>query len=340
LRVDGVRRIGQEQRLPDADQAKYRIAAVGVDARAEYARFGWLLADVTLQTKVQGDRLCIADVRISRMWSTVVARRSGPVEGFSLALIVIDGSLEVLVDGIRRQLSSGQFALINMSQRVEFIARKKHAVIEVVVPTRELPKCFRELADDRMTLVDGGVPHSLVTIVNSILNERSDASLTGRAFRRRAIVNMLSAALVDGHSRRSTNDHSYDRMVNRARDLIEENYLDPTFNGAALVKMMHVSRSHLYRAFISHGRTPRQEILDRRLREAARQLGGDLARIAGETSSTVREIAESSGFANRRSLLRAVSGQSDDRVHDADGFDLHANEGPQLQAPAAKAASA
>ena len=273
------------------------------------------------------------------MWSTGIARRSEPVEGFSLALIVIEGSLEVLVDGIRRQLNTGQFALINMAQRVEFIARRKHAVIEVVVPTRELPKCFRELADNRMTLVEGGIPHSLVSVVNSILNERSDASLTGRAFRRRAIVNMLSASLVDGYSRRSTNDHSYEQMVNKARDLIEENYLDPTFNGAALVKMMHVSRSHLYRAFISQGRTPRQEILDRRLREAARQLGGDLAQIAGESSSTVREIAESSGFANRRSLLRAVSGQSDDRIHDADDVEPHSNEGSQLQAqPAANAA--
>ncbi|WP_439901765.1 helix-turn-helix domain-containing protein [Microbacterium azadirachtae] len=190
-----------------------------------------------------------------------------------------------------------------------------------------------------MTLVEGGIPHSLVSVVNSILNERSDASLTGRAFRRRAIVNMLSASLVDGYSRRSTNDHSYEQMVNKARDLIEENYLDPTFNGAALVKMMHVSRSHLYRAFISQGRTPRQEILDRRLREAARQLGGDLARIAGESSSTVREIAESSGFANRRSLLRAVSGQSDDRIHDADDVEPHSNEDSHLQAqPAANAA--
>jgi AraC-like DNA-binding protein len=207
-----------------------------------------------------------------------------------------------------KTLTHGQLAVLDASLGMTIAHRAHVAVYEISLPAREIAVLAERLHFGGILVFERATPPALASMLNAMFNERLDVALPGNAYRRRAVIDLLAATMLDElGGDKDAKPRALDRLVRDARVIIDQHYSTPSFNAAILAKMLYLSRSQLYRAFESHHSTPRAEILQRRLKEVARQLGVD-PHMLGEQSGRLLDAAlESSGFGSRRSLARAIA---------------------------------
>ncbi|MGW0037457.1 helix-turn-helix domain-containing protein [Gordonia sp. NPDC003376] len=86
------------------------------------------------------------------------------------------------------------------------------------------------------------------------------------------------------------------------RELIEENFADPTFSADSIARDLHISRRHLYRQFSGAGDSVAAMITSRRL-DQAREL------LARAGMITLEEVARLSGFSSVATMRNRFRGR-------------------------------
>ena len=89
-------------------------------------------------------------------------------------------------------------------------------------------------------------------------------------------------------------------MLETIRDHVQRNFTSPSLTIEALAGTHFMSRRRLYQLFDDVGESPAELIRSRRLEHAAHLLTQE-----GETSATVSEVSERSGFADATTFARA-----------------------------------
>ena len=293
---------------PESNDAHYGIASRGDDVRKDFRRFGWNFSPTHGDARLFADHIVFANVEFSRIWSSGGVRTSRPAEGRALVVGSVEGTMTIETPLGSKVLTHDQLAVLDASLGITVAHRAHVAVYEISLPTREIAVLAERLHLGDIVVFERATPSALVSMVNAMFNERLDVALPGNAYRRRAVVDLLAATMLDelgGH--KSPKSRALDRLVRDARVIIDQHYSAPSFNAAVLAKMLYLSRSQLYRAFESHHSTPRTEILQRRLKEVARQLGVDPHTLGEQSGRLLDAALESSGFGSRRSLARAIA---------------------------------
>jgi AraC-like DNA-binding protein len=293
---------------PDRNDAHYGVASHGDDVRKDFRRVGWTFSPTQSDAHLFADHIVFAHVQFSRIWSSGGVRTSRPSEGRALVVGSVEGTMTIETPLGSKVLKHDQLAVLDASLGITIAHRAHVAVYEISLPAREIAVLAERLHLGDIVVFERATPPALVSMLNAMFNERLDVTLPGNAYRRRAVVDLLAATMLDElGGDKGPKPRALDRLVRDARVVIDQHYSAPSFNAAVLAKMLYLSRSQLYRAFERHHSTPRTEILQRRLREVARQLGVDPHTLGEQSGRLLDAALESSGFSSRRSLARAIA---------------------------------
>lgn len=314
---------------PERTYAYYGIASHGDDVRTDFHRLGWTFSHGQSDSHLFADHIVFANVQFSRIWSSCGVRTSRPSEGRVLVVGSVEGAMTIETPLGSKVLQHGQLAVLDAALGITIGHRAHVAVYEISLPSREIAVLAERLRLGDIVVLERAAPQALVSMLNAMFNERLDVALPGNAYRRRAVVDLLAATMLDElGGDKETKRGAHDRLVRDARTIIDQHFSSPGFNAATLAKMLYLSRSQLYRAFESHHSTPRTEILQRRLKEVARQLGVDPHTLSEQSGRLLDAALESSGFGSRRALARAIASLNPARA----GFAAPAD--PDLSGPA------
>ncbi|WP_424709166.1 hypothetical protein [Microbacterium sp. SLBN-111] len=131
----------------------------------------------------------------------------------------------------------------------------------------------------------------LVSMTNALLNNEAQTSPFAHEQIGSAMENMLLAALDEEQRITEESALHRDGLFTVAQSVIRSRFPDPGFGVSELARELSTSRSHLHRAFMSMGTTPRREIERYRLAEVERQRA---------LTPALSDIVEMAGFSSMR----------------------------------------
>ena len=248
--------------------------------------------------------------KLGRVWTTAATLRSVKASpGMVRVLLSVDGEAALTIDGERVNMAPGQALVVGADSAVTVTHDGTWARYEWQLKSHLLAsprlKNYQNLAisisKDYYRLL---AAIANATIMSDGLGYGVDDSLLLAVFSCAVAAGISAAA-----SERIGLTSSQADLVKRAEAVIEDQYLDPSFDVTALIGSLPVSKPLLYRAFSAWGTTPRKVLEERRAAHALSLMDS----MPHNTPAVMQAIAERSGFTSVRQMRMAIARRSDDR---------------------------
>jgi AraC-like DNA-binding protein len=241
---------------------------------------------------------------VARLWSTAATLHATPRKAKSHRILLgADGEATVSTGSKNQTLRAQQLIVLDGASTV---ATKNHGVWaryewHMQSPLFDQEDVVRHCA--RPIDIKPEYFKVLTSMANAVcvaqgLNGDPCAPILLSAFASSIYAAIKSS--IDGNSMLSPGRSA---LVAAAQQHIEENYADPNFDVAALVKQLAVSRGLLHRAFAAAGTTPRRALEEKRVLCAISLLDS----IPAKGVNTYVEVAEQSGFTSTRQMRNAMA---------------------------------
>jgi len=266
------------------------MTTMGEESAENCDEFGWqprgdidptLVAETTTGTK-HG---------YGRAWSRTSTYSLRPDERLLYLVHTVEGGFDFTVEGVTVRTEPGQMIAFDGGADVHAQTITDTARYVWFFPaTRLRPGRSLLTAHEPIVLVNAPML-GLVSMTNALLNNEALTSPSAHEKIGSAMENMLLAALDEEQRITEESAIHRDGLFTVAQSVIRSRFADPGFGVSELARELSTSRSHLHRAFMSMGTTPRREIERYRLAEVERMRA---------LAPALNEIVEMAGFSSMR----------------------------------------
>lgn len=288
---------------PSEPRRTARVVLSGSAAAQWMADRGLRLLTAHDDLRLYADSMPVGDLTISRLYHNAERLlREGTGAGQRISVIA-DGEVVVSDASDRFPLVKGAAFMHAVGDPVLAQMSGPCATVEIELSPEFASRTGIDTPDRLQAApADLGTTHILLAAVLATLN--SGPTGTEGSWRRvHDVIENAAAALLSEVVPTAPADRSpaHDRLLRRARDLIDSRFGDEDFGVAELCLELSTSSTHLYRAFATTGATPLLEIHRTRL-AAARTI---LQKRHVPTKEDRESIARLVGFRSWRALRAA-----------------------------------
>ncbi|WP_424937689.1 MULTISPECIES: hypothetical protein [Bacteria] len=243
---------------------------------------------------------------IARVWSTVGTLEAETLTtGTSRILLSVDGTAEAQVEEATFTLVPRTMLVVPGEVNLSITNTTLWARCEWHLRTPMLRHGLLAAHHGKPLHLSRDHYQLLATMTNVVSTEAGFGESRGAGVLLDSFASVVAAAVLDAVDTTPQLSKSQAAIIERARQVIDERHVDPTFSVATLASELAVSPYYLSRLYAVLSTTPRRSIEARRV-ETARAL---LKLAPAHSHGAMLEVAHRSGFNTVRTLQAALRRQ-------------------------------
>lgn len=278
----------------------FDIGGGAPDPQIDLAHLGWHADPPPTRSSVEVARS--TGWTVARIWSTSCKLKSQPLPWRTTRTIAtVDGAAEVTVNGKTFNLTAGQIIVLGNGDEVTVEHEALWARFEWIL--RSSMSGMRIDAWRTPVAVPDGYQHLLGAITNTLVMAPAIGRTRGAALLLEMLSGTVTSLVASASDLPLTMTPHQIELYDRAIDIIDDQYSDPSFDVQALSKLVPLSVSTLHAVFQAAGTTPRRAMEERRVRAALI----DLSKFPVPEKGAFERVALSSGFTSAKQLRSALA---------------------------------